>query len=221
MSKLILVSATSFEIEPTLQFLSPFKQTDGQFRMGDLVVQVCITGVGMVNTAFALGQFSGTTFDYALNAGLAGAFGDLSNGSVVRVKADCFSELGAESGDAFISIDDLGFGQQNVLPLKEMELPVILSLPAVRGITVNTVHGAAKSIEEVKIRFSPEVETMEGAAFFEAANRLGWTCAQIRAISNKVEIRNRDNWEIGLALRSLNTQLVIILKAIAQFPGLG
>jgi len=44
---------------------------------------------------------------------------------------------------------------------------------------------------------------MEGAAFFYACLLEGITCTQIRTISNKVEKRNKDNWDIPLAVKNL------------------
>jgi len=34
---------------------------------------------------------------------------------------------------------------------------------------------------------------------------MGVPCMQIRAVSNYVEKRNRDAWQIGLAIKNLNT----------------
>lgn len=214
MRKLILVSATSFEIEPTLQFLSAYKQAGNRYHLGDLQIVVCITGVGMVNTAFELGRLQGQEFDLAINAGLAGSFVHHKNGSLVTVNEDCFSDLGAEDDLAFLSIDELGFGQQNVSPAKPLRLAYLDQIPSVRGITVNTVHGNDQSISKIIKRHSPEIESMEGAAFFTAANCFGWTCLQIRAISNKVEKRNRDNWEIPKAIKELNAFLIALLPQL-------
>ncbi len=44
----------------------------------------------------------------------------------------------------------------------------LASLPAVSGITVNTVHGRDQSIAAVTARLAPQVESMEGAAFMYA-----------------------------------------------------
>jgi len=212
MRKLILVSATRFEIEPTLHFLSDFESAADVYVLGQLHIQICITGVGMVNTAFTLGTKVGEQFDFALNAGLAGSFKEHQNGTVVNVTEDCFSELGAEDAEQFITIDALGFGEQKVKPLKSLHSKILASLPQVQGITVNTVHGQEQSIATIRTRLSPQTESMEGAAFFMAANALGWSCAQVRAISNTVERRNRAAWEIPLAVKNLNDTLIHLLQ---------
>jgi futalosine hydrolase len=40
-------------------------------------------------------------------------------------------------------------------------------------------------------------------------------CIQIRAVSNYVEKRNRDGWNIGLAIKNLNTFAIEFLKLYA------
>jgi futalosine hydrolase len=48
---------------------------------------------------------------------------------------------------------------------------------------------------------------MEGAAVFYACEQEGMPCAQIRAISNYVERRNKASWQVDLALKNLNDWL--------------
>jgi len=217
MIKIILVSATVFEIEPTLLFLEHYKAAKPHtFIFGKLEIETCITRVGMVNTAFELGKLAGKNFDIAINAGVAGSFGEYEEGEVVNVTDDCFSELGAEDGEKFISIDLLGFGEQKTGLLNLVHNPVTDKLPLVNGITVNTVHGNEDTIEKIVKEFRPDVETMEGAAFIHAANAFNWRGIQLRAISNKVEKRNKSNWQIPLAIKNLNEILIELIKDLAH-----
>ena len=71
------------------------------------------------------------------------------------------------------------------------------------GITVNTVHGSERSIAAVTERFQPQVESMEGAAFMYACLIHGLVFAQVRAVSNIVERRNRAAWKIATAIDAL------------------
>src|SRR5205814_2365395 len=64
-------------------------------------------------------------------------------------------------------------------------------LPKVTGITVNTVHGRTSTIAAVVARCRPQVESMEGAAFMYACRLAAVPYAQVRAVSNVVERRNR------------------------------
>jgi hypothetical protein len=55
-----------------------------------------------------------------------------------------------------------------------MRLKVAFYLKKARAITVNTVHGNDMSIKKVQERLTPQLESMEGAAFFYACQQL--TC---------------------------------------------
>jgi futalosine hydrolase len=89
--------------------------------------------------------------------------------------------------------------------------PAVQLLPAVSGITVNTVHGTDASIAAVSARFHPQVETMEGAAFMYACLVNGVPFAQVRAVSNMVERRNRAAWKMGDAVQALSETLLQIV----------
>ena len=109
----------------------------------------------------------------------------LPPGTVVHVVADRIAELGAEDDEAFLTIEELNLPGEplcvNTAP------PANAALPAVSGITVNTVHGNERSIAAVVERFKPQVESMEGAAFMYACLIHGVPFAQVRAVSNVVE----------------------------------
>jgi len=57
---------------------------------------------------------------------------------------------------------------------------------------------------------------MEGAAFFYACEKAGVKAMQIRAVSNYVEKRNRDNWQIGPAIKNLNNFAVELLEGLTS-----
>lgn len=198
--KILLVAATQPEIKPLLDYFAGEKPFD-----------VLITGVGMVATAFALGaQFAQKKYDLAVNLGIAGSFDrDLHLGEVVEVEEDTLSELGAEDDVDFLPTEKLGFGEST---FKSTHAMLLLSIKKLRAITVNTVHGEEKSIQKITARLNPQLESMEGAAFFYACKRSRIPCIQIRAVSNYVEKRNRENWKIGLAIKNLNDFAIEFLE---------
>jgi futalosine hydrolase len=221
MPKILIVAATAAEIAPTLEAMGiPMTSAKGLFLTadGNRDIMAVITGVGMVNTAFELGKLIGTHFDLVINAGLAGSFIGFKTGDVVNVNQDCFSELGAEDDKRFLSIDDMGFGSQRISVRNLFENQFTSGIPRSNGITVNMVHGNEKSIQNIIEKFQPHVESMEGAAFIHAANEFNWRAIQIRAISNVVEKRNKDNWNIGLAVQNLNKILLGLIRSVN--PGL-
>ena len=80
-------------------------------------------------------------------------------------------------------------------------------LKPVNSITVNTSSGSVRTIERLSRKFNPDIETMEGATFFYICSGEKIPFLALRAISNRVEPRNKDNWNIGLALDNLSERL--------------
>ncbi len=208
---LLLVAATLPEVQPLLSTLQLDSNAGGKY-VGKHFVSVLITGAGMVPTAFSLGRhLAVNNYDLAINLGIAGSFDfDLYPGDICLVKEDTFAELGAEDGDDFLTSDVLNLGSalQSHNPNPEFKLP---ELKEVSAITVNKVHGHELSIANAIARFNPQIESMEGAAFFYACNQSGVNCIQIRSISNYVERRNREKWNIELAIKNLNTTIINLL----------
>jgi len=211
--RILIVSATTAEIDSYASQLTS--------RAG---VDVLVTGVGMVATAARCAQaLALERYDVALNLGVCGSFDRaLSPGTVVHVVRDRIAELGAEDGERFLTIHDLQLLDDDEFPFRAGRLvndappatAALDALPVVEGITVNTVHGNARSIDEVARRFRPQVESMEGAAFMSACLVQGVRFAQVRAVSNIVERRNRDAWKLKEAIDNLGVAAVDIVRAL-------
>jgi len=161
-----------------------------------------ITGFGMVNTAINLTkELVENNFDFVVNMGIAGSFSsDILIGDVVEVVEDNFSEIGFENGVSFSEFSEL-----NVKTSYKIKGET--NLRKVKSITVNTVHGNEKSIDEIVKTLNPDIESMEGAAVFQVCKKFKIPCVQIRSISNKVEIRNKENWNLELAISNLNKEV--------------
>lgn len=192
----LIVSATAMEIADSISYLDQHN------------IPYLITGVGMVATTFALTQYlSKNNCDFIINVGIAGSFNKtITLGEVIEVNKDIFSELGAEDDDLFVSIEQLEFGKATYESIINHDYHT--ALPKHDAITVNTVHGNELSIKKIKNRL-PEtvIESMEGAAIFYVAKRFNIASIQVRAISNYVEKRNRQNWNIPLAIKNVNLWL--------------
>lgn len=208
--RVLIVAATFFEVES----LKPKVESQG-FGLKALDLELLIAGVGMVATAFALGKHLAThQYDLAINLGIAGSFDlNIALGEVIEVVEDRFSELGAEDDEAFLSIDELGFGESVFNSTANLS-DFGLKLKQVSAITVNTVHGSEASIQKILNHITPQLESMEGAAFFYACKQVNLPCLQIRAVSNYVEKRNRDAWQIGLAIKNLNSFALDLLQQL-------
>ncbi len=218
-----IVSATPFEIAPLREYLTKNFENleDNLFQKGNLMVALLVTGVGLTHTAFVLGRvlLPGSTA-LAINAGVAGAFNrQLELGQVVNVVSERFGDLGVEEADgSFTDIHQLGLISPDEAPFQfgVLHNPAAESdfLPTVHGLTVNKVHGYSPHIEAIHKKYNSDVETMEGAAFFLACLYSGIPFFEIRAISNYVETRNRDNWRLDLAIQNLNQVLQQMIEEL-------
>ena len=222
--RILLVSATAMEIAPIVRSASPSGERPA--RSGDRPshlqsytyaghdVDALVTGVGMVATAAWTSRvLAQARYNFALNVGVCGSFDRaLAPGTAVHVVADRIAELGAEDGDAFVTIQDLHLPAEHEFVNASPPVNAALGrLPAVSGITVNLVHGNARSIAAVVERFAPQVESMEGAAFMFACLIHEIPFAQVRAVSNIVETRNRGAWRMADAIACLGETALNIL----------
>lgn len=218
--ELVLTAATPFEIAPVFAFLEKRfdRRNETSFVLNNLQVTPLVTGVGMTATAFALGRlFAHQRPDLCINAGIAGALNrSLQLGDVVTIRTERFADLGVEESDGrFTDLFELGLIDETRSPIFQqgvMHNPgaaVSGFLPVKNGITVNKVHGFTPSIEALRAKYpDAEVESMEGAAFFYACLAADVPFLEIRSISNYVESRNRDAWDLPLAIERLNAVLV-------------
>jgi futalosine hydrolase len=209
--KILIVAATLFEIQPSIDF---FEKKENQSKVN---VEFLVTGIGMTATTYHLTKkLQNPDYQLIINAGIAGAFNpnELQLGDVVNVVAEKFADLGAENHDgSFINFYENGLINPNENPFINGELLNIKGaefefLPLVSAISVNKVSGFAPSIEKLKTTFSADIESMEGAAFTYVCLLEEVNFFQIRAISNYVEPRNRDNWQMPLAIKNLNSVLI-------------
>lgn len=224
--RILVVAATDAEIAPLSAHLRGLGERGPRLRAHAHPrheVEVLTTGVGMVATAVWCSRaLAAAQYDLALNLGVCGSFVPaLAPGSVVHVTADRLSELGAEDGDAFLSAQELALLGDEEFPFRSGLLvnpapppsATLATLPVAAGITVSTVHGNAASIAAIVARFGPDVESMEGAAFMYACLVHGVPFAQVRAVSNMVERRNRSSWRMSDAIRALGDASAGILES--------
>src|ERR1017187_394695 len=229
MVKILLVTSTEVEVKRIIDHFELIGNSGNNikhYRFQDAELDILITGVGMTATAYLLGkQLAHSFYTMTYNLGVCGSFNkEINLGTVVYVTSDCFPELGAEDGENFLSIFEIGLFKEDEFPYKDGMLfsyhpPQIKALNKLRnakGITVNTVHGNIESINKVIDKYHPDVESMEGAAFLYSCINEQIPCAQLRAVSNYVERRNKANWKLDLAIENLTHAFMDILSEITE-----
>ncbi|MFZ2340123.1 MAG: futalosine hydrolase [Bacteroidales bacterium] len=181
-----------------------------------------VTGVGTVATAWTLTRhFCGDQLpDLAVNIGIAGSFNnDIQPGNVVMPVSDCFADSGIEDRSGFLSLSEAGLQDPDELPFRSAKIiaenrfvsAASEILRPVSAITVNTATGSLPTIARLSEKYHPDIETMEGAAFFYVCSRERIPFMALRAVSNMVEPRDREKWKTEMALANLSVKLNEVL----------
>ncbi|NOT38102.1 MAG: futalosine hydrolase [Saprospiraceae bacterium] len=222
--KVLLVSATSSEIQTTLDFLEKHSSSKSfvEYKYKNLTVIPFVTGVGIAMTSFALGRYSEMKdITLLIHAGVSGSYsGKYNIADVVEVTSEEFADIGAENQDrSILTTFELGLCDINQYPFKEGRIlkknnRYETQLPKCKGLTVSYASGSEEKIQILKQKHSAEIESMEGAAVFYAARMWDVPFLSIRAISNKVEPRNKENWNLQAAFKSLNSSIQQIIENI-------
>lgn len=222
--KILIVSATWLEVKllaDELEFIEETKHLLRRYRFNEIEIDILITGIGTTFTSFHLtNTLRDNVYQIVINVGIAASLtSELEIGEVVSVVTDEFADLGIEKEDDFLTLFETGFMDANEFPfeqgvLKASDFNGLFKLKKVRGITTNKSHGRASTIAEIKSKFTAQIETTEGAVVFYISNWFGIPCVQIRSISNFVEPRDSEQWNIPVALEKLNEQLLGSLKML-------
>jgi len=174
-------------------------------------VEVITAGVGTAAAAAATARaLAGTAYRAVVSAGIGGGVvGRVPVGGLALADRSVAADLGADSPDGFLSLDELGFGSTAVPADPDLLTSLRVALPdAIVGpvLTVTTVTGTADGAARLLARHPDAVaEAMEGFGVATAAAQVGVPFAELRTISNPVGPRDRDAWRIADALQTLTT----------------
>ncbi len=180
-------------------------------------VDIVAGGVGMAAAAAATAwALAGQHYDLVLSAGIAGGFPPRSPGDVVVADAVVQADFGAEDGLVFRPASELGLGAERTELDPQVTRGLALRCNAGIGavLSVSTVTGTAATAAR-RLQQTPDAcaEAMEGAGVLAGAARAGVAFGEVRAISNLVGPRDRDAWDIPLALRALAGALAAITSS--------
>src|SRR5690554_593270 len=214
--KLLIVSATDFEIQKIMEFLKgnfEFKPENNSFNKGNLKIKICISGIGSLMTTYHLSKsIVGFQPDFVVQLGVCGSFSKITPlEEIVIVKSEIMGDTGAEDKDKLLDVFDLNLIEKNDFPFKDKKLinplhqyPFQKVAPLVDAITVNKTAGKLETISGRIENYNPDVESMEGAALHYVCLQEKIPFVQIRSVSNYVEIRDKSKWKMKEAIFKLN-----------------
>ena len=175
-------------------------------------IDVSVVGVGPAAAAagtarlLALAETGGTPYRWVISAGIAGGLpGYAAAGTVVIGTRSIAADLGADSPDGFVALDELATTaftpDPRLLASLRTALPDACAGPI---LTVSTVTGTASGLSNLVGRYPDAVaEAMEGYGVAYAASLWGVGFAEVRTVSNPVGPRDRAAWRLADALAAL------------------
>lgn len=185
---------------------------------------VLITGVGTAAAVYHLTNYLHRNKpSLIIQVGIAGSFDEtLELGTAVVISAERFADLGVQESNRWRDVFDMQLTQLNELPYTNgwlinpyQQLLKSTSLPQVKSITINEVTTSPNRILQLRDKYSPTIESMEGAAFHYVCLQQNIPFIQLRTISNYIGERNKEKWQMKQAIQNLSAPLVQILNAAA------
>jgi futalosine hydrolase len=208
---ILLVAATTFEIQPTIDALS-----DGGTNPD---VRSLITGVGAMAAGWSImRQIDSSRPDLIIQAGIAGCLTGRSPGEVLAVSEDQFADQGVWEDGRFKSLFEMKLVDGNAFPFTGgklvnpyRQLLALTGLPSVGGLTVNEITTNPERIRWYQQNTTAIVESMEGGALHYVGLQEAVPFLQLRSVSNAVGVRDKTKWDIKLAITRLNQELISLL----------
>ncbi len=210
--KIVITAATKFELEPSISKIKSSKKNDVSFA---------VTGIGMLATAVNLCKIIYEQKpDIIIQVGIAGCFDtNIKLAETVVVAKDFLGDLGVEEGKKWKDIFDLNLVQSNAKPFTRKALVNkhianfnTNQLQIVDAVTVNQITTQQQHINQLKKKYKPTIESMEGAALHYVCNSFNIPYLQIRSISNYIGERDKSKWMIKKSIENLNKEVQKIIK---------
>ncbi len=237
----LVLAATEMELVPLREHLRDAREIRGPWEpvtlgsLGRVSVALTTSGLGKANAAACL---AATTLALgpraAVQVGIGGAYlgSFLSNGMVAAASEELQLDLGLRREDgALDGLDALGFAATpardgrparfNLIPTHaglQLVLAERLGLPLLRFATLDAITAGVDRGAALQRAHDVSVESMEGAAAAQVADRLGLPFAEVRGVSNLVGERDKRLWDIRSAVHASCRAVRALLEGWHEHP---
>jgi len=209
---ILLCTATIAEIEPTIHFLNEQNLADK--------VDILHTDIGLLQATYAITKAAAFLRPHLMiQAGVAGCFDEsVPLGTTSVVLRETVGDLGVLQNNTFTSAFSMGLLKANVRPWtgEKLENPHTdlikeAGFVLVDGVTVNEISTMDDRISYYKNGLGATAESMEGAALHYVGLMEDIPFLQLRSFCNYVGERDKEKWQMQLAIDNLNAALQPIL----------
>lgn len=227
--RILICPAEQEELDCAIQALRLYEsKIAGKFQ-----VDFMLTGIGTTSACYRVtkkiveASSDGNPYALAINIGIAGSY-DLEAfpiGSTALVEKEFFGDLGFMTASGFLTLFDSKTLDANLFPFKDgalemLPLPeffndIAKSYKRAVGVTIQTITGEEKTIGRLIDKYSPQIETMEGAGFFYVCLNEYVKFMEIRSVSNRVGEEDTSKWDTPKALEALKEAMKEFFRQIA------
>lgn len=221
---IIVATATAKEMQSAFGFAADAPKLEhgetGEFELNGRQLLLAVTGVGLVNSAMAIGRLLGRPgVSGVVNLGIAGAYDieEFPLGSACYAWQETWPEYGLLDEDGRADPKAIGFSQGHingqpvwnrvklnpVNDAKAMQIPLPEKCGRASSISVSSVTGTADRAGWLKTAYNADIENMEGFALAFAAMQKGLPFLEVRTISNLVGSRYIEDWDLKGAFKGL------------------
>lgn len=213
--QILLCAATAFEIEPLTEWLKKHKNYS---------VEILISGIGLVSATYHITKaISKKKPGMLMMAGIAGSFDpSIQIGEVRAIRHEMLGDMGVEELGRFNSLFAMRLMDLDHFPFSQGRLTAnqdILNksdLLIADGISVNEISTSIKRREYYSNELGAAIESMEGAALHYVGLMEDIPFLQLRAISNTVGERDKNNWNMKEAIHNLNEAIINQVKIFSK-----
>jgi futalosine hydrolase len=227
MKRLLLAAPTRPELEHLEHLLSALAGTSTPTKgwpWGEWHIHTHHSGPGVPMVLLHLSQaLQHYRPELLVHVGIAGARrGSADIGETVEILSDRYADIGAEDRDGqFLDMFCLGLWTESDADwtMGRFHQPRSWKLPGLKkldAVTVHSIPGSSARIRDLERRHPFQIESMEGAAVFHLASHLQIPFLALRGISNFLEPRNREAWDIPGALATLSRHTLSFLESLNQ-----
>jgi futalosine hydrolase len=213
---IVICAATELELAPFRKWISANKP----YSQNEPDIQLLVHGVGMVATTHALTAYCFQQRPFLIvQVGIAGTFSRLFNKpELFLVEREQIGDAGVVEKKQWNDLFDMNLVEKSRIPFLKGYLPnpylpafSFLDYPHVTGISVNQIS-TGSMVRYLRNKYSPTLESMEGAALHYVGRMCSIPFLQIRATSNKVGERDKSKWQIQEAISEITTALKCLVS---------
>ncbi|NLN74611.1 MAG: hypothetical protein GX140_10275 [Bacteroidales bacterium] len=212
--KIAIVAATELELDLCRDYVH------NQTRKN--VYEPIVSGIGMAETVFNLTKYYiESKPDLIIQIGFCGSVShERKIGEVFYISEEQIFDLGKLENNKFTPLQEMVFFVKNKIVQDTIFRPKIPSLSSLKtlkktiGITSNSAHADSFFVKYLNENFPSALESMEGAALFMVCQNLNIECLQLRAVSNYVDLPEKQNWNIKIAQKNLFESFKIIIDEL-------